>query len=57
MTEVEKSSDPSGYLVRFYDLRYAYPEMPRGVLRSTVFLDKDLHEIGERFGSRVQKIK
>jgi inner membrane protein len=56
LTEEEQHADGT-YEVRFYDLRYAYPDMPRGVLRSAVFLDKDLREIGERFGSRMQKIK
>ncbi len=56
ITEEEQHADGS-YEVRFYDLRYAYPDLPRGVLRSAVFLDKDLNEVGERFGSRMQKIK
>jgi inner membrane protein len=55
MTEEEQRPDGT-YEVRFYDLRYDYPERGR-VLRSAVILDKDLHEIEERFGSRVQKVK
>lgn len=55
MTETEQHADGS-YEVRFYDLRYDYPERGR-VLRSAVILDKDLREIEERFGSRVQKVK
>lgn len=55
VTEEEQRPDGT-YEVRFYDLRYDYPER-RGVLRASVILDKDLHEIGERFGSRVQKVK
>jgi len=55
LTEQEQRPDGT-YEVRFYDLRYSYPE--RGsALRSAVILDKDLHEIEERFGSRVQKVK
>jgi len=55
MTETEQLHDGS-YEVRFYDLRYDYPD--RGsVLRSSVLLDKDLHEVEERFGRRVQKVK
>ena len=55
MTEEEQLPD-GRYEVRFYDLRYDYPERGR-VLRSAVILDKDLHEVEERFGSRVQKVK
>lgn len=55
MTEQEQLPD-GNYEVRFYDLRYAYPET-RGALRSAVILDKDLKEVGERFGARVQKVK
>jgi len=55
MTEAEQLHDGS-HEIRFYDLRYDYPERGRA-LRSAVILDKDLHEIEERFGSRVQKVK
>jgi inner membrane protein len=55
MTEQEQHPDGT-YEVRFYDLRYDYPERGR-VLRSAVILDKDLHEVEERFGSRVQKVR
>ncbi len=55
MTEQEGLPDGS-YEVRFYDLRYDYSER-RSVLRSAVILDKDHHEIEERFGSRVQKVR
>ena len=55
MTEAEQRQDGT-YEVRFYDLRYDYPERGRA-LRSAVILDKDLHELEERFGSRVQKVK
>lgn len=55
MTETEQRHDGS-YEVRFYDLRYDYPD--RGsALRSAVILDKDLREVEERFGRRVQKVK
>lgn len=55
MTEQENRADGT-YDVRFYDLRYDYPERGR-VLRSSVILDKNLNEVEERFGSRVQKVK
>ncbi len=55
MTEQEQLPDGT-YEVRFYDLRYDYPERGR-VLRASVVLDKDLREIEERFGRRVQKVR
>ncbi len=55
LTEQEQRPD-GGYEVRFYDLRYSYPERP-SVLRSAVILDKDLREVEERFGSRAQKVR
>ncbi len=55
MTEVEQRHDGS-YEVRFYDLRYDYPERGRP-LRASVILDKELNEVEERFANRVQKVK
>ncbi len=55
VTETEQLSD-GGYEVRFYDLRYDYPDHV-AALRSSVLLDKDLREMEERFGRRVQKVK
>ena len=44
---------PEGYVVRFRDLRYAYPDQSRtGLLGASVELDRDLKVTGERFGSR-----
>ncbi len=43
----------SGYIVRFEDLRYAYPEMSgRGTLSATVELDRNLNVVSETWGSR-----
>jgi inner membrane protein len=46
-----------GYIVRFQDLRFDYPEARRGrsVLSASVQLDRDLHVIGETFGMRKQR--
>ncbi len=42
-----------GYIVRFQDLRYAYPELSgRGTLSATVELDRDLNVVSETWGSR-----
>lgn len=58
ITETEKvSGPPYGYVVRFRDLRYAYPERGRTTLSSSVQLDDQLHVVGEMFGSRQQKIR
>jgi len=52
MTEVERtqSSDP-GYLVRLYDLRYAYPGRARGVLGGWVELDSKFQVVAQGFGN------
>jgi inner membrane protein len=67
MLEVEQVGGPipgfeqsirSGYLVRFYDLRFDYPELAqRGgrTLGARLLLDQDLHEVAEWFGSRSQR--
>jgi inner membrane protein len=51
MTEIEQLDPPdSGYLVRLYDLRYAYPGRARGALGGWVRLDAKLNVVGEGFG-------
>jgi inner membrane protein len=55
VTEAEefRMNDGSiGYLVRFRDLRYAYPHETRSPLGSIVILNKDLQVISEQFGMR-----
>lgn len=47
----EQESQQPGWLVRFYDLRYLYPERSgRPALSSSVKLDKDLQVTDEFFG-------
>lgn len=57
LTEVERSSDPPGYLVRFYDLRFDYPERRgnRVSLSARVLLDEQLHVTAMFFGARQQR--
>lgn len=51
LTEVEPMGF-SGYVVRFEDLRYAYPEMTgRGALSASVDLDRDLNVVSESWGA------
>ena len=51
ITETEvRDSGPVSYIVRFRDLRYAYPGSTRAALGAMVFLDGKLHEVTERFG-------
>ncbi len=48
----------SGYLVRFYDLRFEYPDLARRrdhTLGARLLLDQNLHEVAEWFGSRSQR--
>ena len=53
--EVEKLQPPeSGYFIRLYDLRFAYPERPAGVLGSKIYLDDTLKVVREGMGSRMQ---
>jgi inner membrane protein len=54
LTETEQlQSDRAAYVVRFRDLRYAYPDRDaRSVLGAKVFLDHDLHVVSEQFGMR-----
>ena len=59
VTEVERLAAPSpGYLVRFYDLRFDYPDQRprRGVtLGARVLLNDSLHPVAEYFGMRIQR--
>lgn len=55
LTETEQL--PNGYLVRFRDLRYAYPgSTGRGVLGASVELDRNLNVVAESVGRRTQRI-
>jgi inner membrane protein len=55
LTETEQV--PEGYVVRFRDLRYAYPgSKSRSVLSSSVELDRNLNVTAESVGSRTQRI-
>jgi len=48
----------SGYLVRFYDVRFEYPDLERRggrTLGARVLLGQDLHAVAEWFGSRSQR--
>jgi len=50
ITETEQL--PDGYLVRFKDLRYAYPErLGAGALSCSVRLDRNLNVVAEHFGA------
>ena len=57
LTEVERTTDPPGYLVRFYDLRFDYPERRgrRTSLSARVQLDEQLRVLAEFFGARQQR--
>jgi inner membrane protein len=53
MLEVEELQPPeSGYLVRIYDLRFAYLGMRRRPLGAWVQLDSNLHVVAQSFGVR-----
>ncbi|MFZ0286712.1 MAG: metal-dependent hydrolase [Terriglobales bacterium] len=55
LTETEQV--PEGYVVRFRDLRYAYPgSTSRSVLGSSVELDHNLNVIAESMGRRRQRV-
>ena len=47
----------TGYLVRFFDLRFDYPDLGGGrrSLGARVLLDKNLQEVAEWFGTRSQR--
>lgn len=49
--EVERREQPTEYLVRFRDLRYAYPERRGTPLGAYVLLDASLHVVSEGFSS------
>jgi inner membrane protein len=57
LTEVERTSDPAGYLVRFFDLRFDYPERRGGrlTLSARVQLDEQLKVLAMFFGARQQR--
>ena len=53
VTEEEKLQPPqSGYVVRFYDLRYMYPGEGRTFLSGRVRLDDNYNVVSESFGNR-----
>jgi inner membrane protein len=54
VTETEQfENDRAAYVVRFRDLRYAYPgRNTRATLGAMVFLDRDLQVLSEQFGMR-----
>jgi inner membrane protein len=53
VTEEEKLQPPrSGYVVRFFDLRYMYPGEHRAFLSGRVRLDDSFRVVAETFGSR-----
>ena len=52
ITETERVSEPAGYIVRFRDLRFDYPEMSRrNPLGASVRLDENLHVVGYSMGT------
>lgn len=53
VTEVERL-DSGGYVVRFQDLRFSYPDTTRHPLRAAVGLDSALRVVGEWWGVRDQ---
>lgn len=56
MFEVEqRDSGETRYLVRFYDLRYDYPERRSRVLNASVELDEQLRVIAAHFGPFTQR--
>lgn len=55
ITETEEHTAPAHtYIVRFYDLRYAYPNQPITSLTARVDLDQNLNVIRECFGRSCQ---
>ncbi len=53
ITETEQLSPPeSGYVVRFFDLRFMYPDSNRKFLGGWVQLDPNLNVVAENFGVR-----
>jgi inner membrane protein len=58
VTETEPTEAPEpGYVVRFRDLRFDYPDQARrGILSAAVRLDRDLKVVSESFGSRTRQV-
>lgn len=54
LTETEKLENPAGYMVRFFDLRFMYPERRERPLSSRVVLNDKLQVVGEYMGFRRQ---
>ena len=52
LTETERLQDPPGYMVRFFDLRFMYPERRERPLSSRVVLNDKLQVVGEYMGLR-----
>ncbi len=62
VTEVEPTTRPPGYLVRFYDLRFEYPDEEwtrfrrrRTILGARVLLNDRLQVVAQYFGARSQR--
>jgi inner membrane protein len=58
ITETEQVEYPQpSYIVRFRDLRFDYPDLPRrGILAAAVQLDRNLRVVSESFGSRTRRV-
>ena len=58
VTETEPVEAPGpGYVVRFRDLRFDYPDQARrGILSAAVRLDRNLKAVSESFGSRTRQV-
>jgi inner membrane protein len=58
VTETEPVEAPGpGYVVRFRDLRFDYPDQKRrGILSAAVRLDRNLKAVSESFGSRTRYV-
>jgi inner membrane protein len=54
MTETERLENPPGYVVRFLDLRFMYPERQERPLSSRVVLNDKLQVVAEYMGLRGQ---
>jgi inner membrane protein len=54
LTETEKVESPPGYVVRFFDLRFMYPERRERPLSSRVVLNYKLQVVAEYMGLRRQ---
>jgi len=58
ITETEPLEAPEpGYIVRFRDLRFDYPDQTRrGILSASVRLDRNRKVVSESFGSRTRRV-